>query len=238
MNNEKVLVLFSGGLDSMLTACKLVEEGYHVILAHFNNGSSSYSSNSKLMADRLIERYGKDKIEFWGIGMTVGYFYALRTLYMNKSPQYLAKLYPNLYYYQVICLTCRTAMYIYAIRICQELGINYIAEGARKSQAFAIEQPSMLKRYQNLLNEYNIKLITPLLELESDITRDVLLMIREISPKVLEPSCMLGVPMKEPLTNEELDDTTKFYDDLILDTTRKLIKESEHIPIDNRGKMF
>lgn len=38
-NDEKVLVLFSGGKDSFLTACRLVEAGKHVILFSCNNGA-------------------------------------------------------------------------------------------------------------------------------------------------------------------------------------------------------
>lgn len=235
---EKVLVLFSGGLDSLLTACKLIEEGYHVILAHYDNGSSMNSKCVIETANRLIERYGNDKIEFWGIGMIVGYFSALRYTYFNEKVSTLAQHYPNLIMNQANCLACRTSMYIFSILLCKQLRVNTIAEGARRTQLFAIEQDEMLNKYQELLASYNIKLLTPVLDLENDFEREIELMIRSITPRVLEPKCWLGTPMKEPLTKDEVLDTVKFYQEKLEEPTRKLIKKSEKIPLDGRGKMF
>ena len=235
---EKVLVLFSGGLDSVLATCKIVEEGYKAILVYYDNGCGAGSENVKKTADRVIERYGSECVEFWGIGMTVGYFLALRHIYMNETVENLAQKYPNLIYNQVNCLACRTSMYIYSILICKKIGIKKIAEGARIDQLFAIEQEVMLNEYRKLLKEYDIELLTPVKDLDSDYKREIELMIRQISPKVLEPKCFLGVPMNKKLTEEELMDTVKYYKNELDSPCRELIKNSKKIPIDNRGKMF
>ena len=238
MNKEKVLVLFSGGLDSMLTTCKIVEEGYHAVLVHYDNGSSKGSSNVYTAANRLIERYGSNLVSFWGIGKTVGYFKVLRDVVWNMSTKELAQKYPELYPYQFICLACRTAMYIYSILLCKKLNISIIAEGARKSQLFAIEQDSMLKKYQDLLNEYGIQLLTPVLELENDYEREIELLMRSISPSTLEPQCYLGVPMKEKLTEREEQEVVNVYSNELEALSKKLIKKSEKIDLDPRGKLF
>lgn len=59
MKEKKALVLFSGGLDSTLTTCKMIEADYKVTLVHYDNGCSSGTENVLVMAQRLIDRYGK-----------------------------------------------------------------------------------------------------------------------------------------------------------------------------------
>lgn len=238
MNKEKVLVLFSGGLDSMLVTCKMVEANYHTVLVHYDNGFSSGSKNVKVAAQRLIDRYGSDSVSFWGIGMTVGYFKILRDKVWNMSPSELNQKYPYLYPHQFNCLACRTAMYIYSILLCKKLNISVIAEGARKSQLFAIEQDKMLEQYQNLLKEYNIKLLTPVLDLEDDYEREIELFIRGISPYACEAKCFLGVPMTKKLTETEEQSVVDVYNNELLEISRKLIKKSETINLDYRGKIF
>lgn len=235
---EKVLVLFSGGLDSMLVACKLIEEGYEVVLVHYDNGCSKNSMVVKDTADRLIKRYGNNKVSFWGIGMIVGYYLALRDQYFNMKSQDVAIKYPNLMINQVNCLTCRTAMYLYSVLLCQKLGIKKIAEGARKSQLFAIEQENMIEKYKKLLQDYGMELLTPIIDLISDRERELELMMRQITPKVLEPQCLLGYPMEKPLTEKELNDVIQFYQKELEEPTKRLIKRSKKIPLDGRGRMF
>lgn len=238
MNKEKILVLFSGGLDSMLVTCKMIEAGYHTVLVHYDNGCSRGSKNVKVAAQRLIDRYGNDSVSFWGIGLTAGYFKVLRDKVWNMSPSELNKKYPELYPHQFNCLACRTAMYIYSILLCKKLNINVIAEGAIKSQLFAIEQDKMLEQYQNLLNKYNIKLLTPVLDLESDYERKIELLIRGILTYACEDKCFLGVPMSKKLTEAEEQAVVDVYNNELLELSRKLIKKSETIDLDPRGKIF
>lgn len=238
MNKEKVLVLFSGGLDSILVTCKIVEDGYHAVLVHYDNGSSRGTNNVKIAADRLIERYGNNCISFWGIGMTAGYFKVLRDTIWTLPARELASKYPELYMYQFNCLACRTAMYIYSILLCKKLDIKKIAEGARKSQLFAIEQELMLSKYRELLKEYDIKLLTPVLNLASDYERQTELLMRSISPSSLEPQCFLGVPMKGKLTEAEEQEVVNVYSNELEPLSKKLIKNSEKINSDTRGKLF
>lgn len=235
---EKVLILFSGGLDSLLTTCKIVEDGYKAVLVHYDNGCMSGSSNVSKTASRIIKRYGHDKVEFWGIGMVGGYFQTLFQTGFNKHQCDLSIHYPTLTVQQENCLVCRTAMHIFSILLCRQLNIKKIAEGARKSQLFAIEQEEMLEEYKKLLSSFGIELLLPVFDLENDYEREALLLIRGIMAKVEESQSHLGTPMQRFLTLDEISDVAKFFKQELLGPTLHLIKEGEKIPLDNRGKKF
>lgn len=47
-------------------------------------------------------------------------------------------------------------MYVETIIICKKLKISFVADGARKSQLFAIEQEPMLELFSSLFKEYNL----------------------------------------------------------------------------------
>ena len=238
MEEKQALILFSGGLDSLLTSCKMIENGYQVTLVHYDNGSSSGCETVVETAKRLVRRYGENKVKFWGYGLTVGYFKALRDEIYSLEIQEIIKKYPYFNLSQFNCLACRSAMYIYTILLCKKLNIKVVAEGARISQLFAIEQPSMLEEYRSLLQEYGIELVTPLLELESDYDRKIELLIRGINPTVIEPQCHFGVPMKKPLTKEEELEVSHLYQEELKPKCLKLIKMSENIPLDPMGKLY
>ncbi len=38
MERKKVLLMYSGGLDSILSMARLIRDGYKVLLIHFDNG--------------------------------------------------------------------------------------------------------------------------------------------------------------------------------------------------------
>ncbi|HIT22606.1 MAG TPA: hypothetical protein IAB56_06560 [Candidatus Scybalousia intestinigallinarum] len=238
MEEKQALILFSGGLDSLLTSCKMIEDGWKVTLVHYDNGSSSGCEHVKETAERLIKRYGENKVKFWGVGLTVGYFKALRDEIYRLELQEIVRKYPYFNLPQFTCLACRSAMYVYTILLCRKLNIKVVAEGARKSQLFAIEQTNMLEQYRNLLNAFGIELVTPLLELESDYDRTLELLIRGINPAVIEPQCHFGVPMKKPLSPEEELEVSHIYQEEVKPKCLKLIKMSEKIPLDPSGKLY
>ena len=238
MEEKQALILFSGGLDSLLTSCKMIEDRYQVTLVHYDNGSSSGCEYVKKTAERLIERYGEDKVKFWGYGLTVGYFKALRDEIYSLELQEIVQKYPYFNLPQFTCLACRSAMYIYTILLCKKLNIKVVAEGARKSQLFAIEQTNMLEQYRNLLNAFGIELATPLLNLESNYDRTLELLIRGINPTVIEPQCHFGVPMKKPLSPEEELEVSHIYQEELKPKCLKLIKMSEKFPLEPSGKLY
>ena len=238
MEEKQALILFSGGLDSLLTSCKMIEDGYQVTLVHYDNGSSSGCEYVKETAERLIERYGEDKVKFWGYGLTVGYFKALRDEMYSLELQEIVQKYPYFNLPQFTCLACRSAMYIYTVLLCKKLNIKVVVEGARKSQLFAIEQLSMLEEYRDLLNAFGIELVTPLVNLENDYDRTIELLIRGINPTVIEPQCHFGVPMKKPLSPEEELEVSRIYQEELKPKCLKLMKMSEKIPLDPKGKLY
>ena len=137
---KEVILMYSGGLDSILSCIRLIRDGYKVYLIHFDNGSSIGSENIQRGAQRLINRF-KDQVEFLGIASTASYFIYYRGMadIENLNAEELYKKYGKISISQYRCLLCRMAMYTYSIALARKMGVSYIAEGARKSQLFAFK---------------------------------------------------------------------------------------------------
>ena len=59
-------------------------------------------------------------------------------------------------------------MYVIGTVVAKKLGIHYIAEGARKTQMFALEQKEILKKIGSLLKKHDIELLLPVFDYDSD----------------------------------------------------------------------
>ncbi len=224
---KEVLLLYSGGLDSMLSACYLVVRGYHVNLIHFDNGSSIGTENIIKGAKKLEERFGSESITYLGIVPIVGVIRRFHKIENLKFSE-VTELYGNTTISQYQCLTCRSAMYYYAAMIAREKGISIIAEGARKSQQFAIEQPPMMEEYQKFLNKNGLTLLTPVYQLEDDYERGCQLECFHLEEIAYEGKCLLGHPLEKehPVDEEVIDATVKIFQEMILPEMDQLM-ESE-----------
>ena len=113
---KDVILMYSGGLDSILSCIRLINKGYKVHLIHFDNGSSIGTENIQIGAQRLIERY-KDKVEFLGIASTAGtlVYYRGKANIENLNAEELNNKYGKISISQYRCLLCRMAMYTYII---------------------------------------------------------------------------------------------------------------------------
>lgn len=60
----KVLLMFSGGRDSYLAACKLIEQGYYVYMITFDNGCTSNLKAVKKVAKTIVDKYGMSQAEY------------------------------------------------------------------------------------------------------------------------------------------------------------------------------
>ena len=144
---EKVLLFFSGGNDSTLSACKLASRGYDVHLITFDNGCEEGVENVRNRAtilERLFAKSTGGKVRNLGVFQSVSEFMALRHESANMPFSKIVSCYGDFNQNQLNCLNCRSAMYVVGLVVAKELGISHIAEGARKTQLFALEQEELL----------------------------------------------------------------------------------------------
>ncbi|MFQ7801934.1 MAG: hypothetical protein ACLRHW_20985, partial [Coprobacillus cateniformis] len=122
---QKILLMFSGGRDSYLAACKLIEKGYFVHMITFDNGCTSNLKAVKSVAKTVIDHYGKDCAKFLGIWNTAWHKMMLDKNLQYMKPKDMITNYPELLPYEATCLCCRTSMYLVAIAYCKAMEIGY-----------------------------------------------------------------------------------------------------------------
>lgn len=222
---KEAILLFSGGRDSLLAGCRLIEDGFKVHMITFANGADMGSRNAAHGAQRIIKRYGKDKADFLGVYCVAGIWREFFLPYFNMKPSDISREFGELTISQFHCLTCRSAMYVLAAIKASQMGIGYIADGARQNQGFAIELPGMIKRFRDFFAEFSIEMLLPVWDLDSDWERKNLLLLRGFVPKTLEPQCLIGVPLPDgKAPDEEIQRAVKnYFDKIVLPRARRII---------------
>ena len=228
---NKALVLFSGGKDSFLLTLLLLERGYNVVLVNYENGCGLKSENAIETAKRIQCKYGNDRVEILGIKKIDAIWRELLYLFYNKNMRELSKEYGETTISQLNCLSCRLAMYVMSIILSKKMDIKIIADGARKSQLFAIEQEILLERFKILFEKYSIKIEFPLKDLKDDFELKNQLLIRGFVPKTIEPQCLIGMPLPEKITSEIVEGTANILDKLLLDKACELVEKYKDIDI-------
>ncbi len=219
-DNPKVLVLFSGGKDSFLSAARLVEKGYEVHLMFFNNGSVVYEEHVLHGVERLQGRYGKDCIKFDGYDSTVSTLWTLNSTWTYETWRELGDKYPLLSNAQVTCLHCQTAMWVNAIAFAIAHSIPNIASGYKNTDEFCTGVLPWIQQISKLTSKYNINMLMPLWETpewgeNKDYGRDTEMIQRFFQPAVLEPKCMLGRPVEKPYDGQ-ISGMMRYFEDVIL----------------------
>lgn len=202
-DKQKTLVLFSGGKDSFLTACRLASQDHEVHLISFNNGSIACEENLLHGVARLQNRYGEDKIRYDGAYCTAATIWRLNEAWSCMPWHELGEKYPDLTNVQMTCMHCQTAMWIAAIAYAKAKHIRAIATGYKDTDEFCTGMPQWLDRITEIAAKNGISVVTPLWTTpewgeDKDFGRDMELMRRAFEPQVLEPKCMLGRPSEKP----------------------------------------
>lgn len=216
---KKVLLMLSGGRDSFLSACKLLEDKneYHVYMVTYDNGCTCQIDKVRTVADRIIKHYGADRAEYLGVYSTAGVAREFFFPYFNMKPEEQMKEFSGMTPSQFHCLVCRTAMYIRSIHLCKVHDIHCIAEGGRKSQEFVIELDGMANdRYRKLVESQGLELLMPVYDMEDDWIRDNELMMRDFISKCNEAKCLIGVPVRGSIDKSVIDGVNSYYDKVML----------------------
>ena len=115
MEKEKVLLMYSGGLDSILSMIRLIKEGYKVLLIHFDNGCSISIGSEVIRALEFEKRFGIENVEYVGKISTVPQFRNNEREVANIPFSEFCETYGDATISQLRCLNCRSAMYYEAI---------------------------------------------------------------------------------------------------------------------------
>lgn len=211
VEKKEVLLLFSGGRDSMLAAARLVADGYTVNLITFDNGCIHGVEDRECAADILKGHYndGDDKgpIKDLGIRNICGIWQMIMRPIQNMSFTAMAGDYSAMSMSQTHCLGCRTAMVASAGIICELLGIDKLAVGDKMGDEFASQHTSTYDLHKQMLNDmFKVEYIRPVWDVEDAFETKSELMLRGLPTKVVEPQCVLGCPVDDSMVDSHIAD--------------------------------
>ncbi len=221
--NNAVLLMLSGGRDSFLSACRLINQGLFVRMIAYDNGCIANIEAAKMVADRIITAYGENCATFEGVYSIASSLYRFQKNYLYEPIKNSSRQYPDLRPAQLPCLSCHTGMYLESIAYCKTHDISKLADGIRKSQKFFVELPAMVKKYRTLTKKNGIELLLPVYDLKDDWERKLELTDYNFIPKTLEAQCWIGYPLGKELNSKEIQSLLAYYDNEIEPQVQSLI---------------
>lgn len=215
--DKDVLLMYSGGKDSTLSAIRLHNAGYNVHFIHFNNGYMRDSDKPFLTYTKTFKP--EDGYYFSYLHKSVDVSHLVR----NYQERYtISDLHDISLESEYCCLSCRMAMYTEALRIAYHEGYKYLAEGARASQEFMLEQPEFLEHLKRLAASYGIELLFPVLHLTDDQEEIHEIIDNGYSSKTWESKCLIG-RSAVPKTEEDKEAIISYYSNKLEPTMKKMI---------------
>lgn len=199
--NKDVLLLYSGGKDSTLTALRLKKAGFNVYFMHFDNGYMLDNDKPYLTFKNTFANCPGYYFDYENHAINIKEIFVDYFSKWQKDKDW--DLTSNSLSSEIKCLSCRMAMYTRALQYARERDFKYLAEGARISQQFMIEQPKMLNYFKELANNYGIKILYPVLNIEDDELEKKELLENGFSTKSWEGKCLIGRPPKDKNSLDE-----------------------------------
>lgn len=214
--DNDVLLLYSGGKDSTLAAIRLYNAGYNIHFIHFDNGHMRDQDKPYLT---FQETFGASDDFYFDYELSS---VDIKPIFEEYYSNWSTSNDPSLTS-EIRCLSCRMAMYTKAIEIAKEKGFKYIAEGARISQKFMLEQIPITNRLKELAASQGIKLLLPVLYVNDDQQEIEELLANGHSSKTWESKCLIGKPAKDK-TDEDKIAIIDYYDSVLKPNVLKKIK--------------
>lgn len=214
-----VLLLYSGGKDSMYSACYFLSKGRTVHLISFNNGALQAEEHLLHGYDRLHRLWG-DNVVWEGVYGTAAMVKRLHLDLYTIPLEDIAREYPTLTLTQLQCSICQTCMWLAAVSFAIAKGISNISCGYKCSDTFVTGNRDYVQFLTDFCKRYGIEAVTPVWDKTA-----CNLMDYHMAPQVLEPQCMLGLPAD----GTDSDIAVRFILDRYLDQMPGLI--DHYVPI-------
>lgn len=210
--DKDVLLMYSGGKDSTLAAIRLVKAGYNVYFIHFDNGSMRDVDKPYLTWKKSFANY--EGYYFPYDYSSVNVESDFKHFFSDWISRYDDTLEDGTITSEIRCLACRASMYLKVIEIAKKEGFKYIADGARISQKFMLEQTPMTTRFSELASSHGIEVLYPVLDLTDDKAEKQEIIEAGFSAKSWESKCLLGRGAMDKTPSDE-DEILSYYDDKI-----------------------
>lgn len=218
------LLLYSGGKDSTLAAIRLKNAGYNVHFVHYSNGHMLDDDKPFLTFKKTFANYDGYTFHYQNKAIPIAdEFNEYFSYWKNEHGDNFDG--GNLDS-EIRCLSCRMAMYTKAIIYAKEHGFKYIAEGARISQKFMLEQIPVIERLKVLASNYGIELLFPVLDLVDDELEKQELIANGFSSKGWESKCLLGrAAMDKSVEDERI--ILEYFDNILSRSCERKIAINE-----------
>lgn len=210
--DKDVLLLYSGGKDSTLAAIRLVQMGYKVYFIHFNNGFMMDTDKPYLTWQEIFS--SKEDYQFPYTFSDINIQKHFQKFFQEWEKEHGNVVCNNSIHSEIQCLSCRSAMYERAIQVALKHHFHYIAEGARISQKFMIEQLPMIQKFQELAASFGLEVLYPVLFLENDQAEINELLHHGFSSKTWESKCLIGKTAQEK-TEQDNQQILNYYETVI-----------------------
>jgi hypothetical protein len=152
-----VLVMFSGGSDSTLTASLLSELHTVVHLVTYEHKAMSFASKSEKAVESLRKAHGAERFVYTLLDING----LMSRIFFRQLPTDLRKY--GTYALPMCCGSCKLSMHVRSILYCYEHGIRYAADGsnAELSELFPEQMQPVLELYRQLYERYGIEYTNP-----------------------------------------------------------------------------
>ncbi len=195
VQDAEAVLMFSGGMDSSLTAAHLAERFRKVHLITYRSRRLARVESSRINARKLAAIYGSDRV----VHTIIDLHDEQRELLEQVPADYVE--YCSTSAPGVLCLGCKLTMYTRTLVYCLEHGVTHAADGALRVQADHPEcMPGTLNAIKVLFAEYGVAFDSPFYEVGSK--REVRQLLAdkgiELGPmfgatsRKEQPFCLLG----------------------------------------------
>ncbi len=187
---DDVVVLFSGGRDSSLTACLILDTGAKVHLLTFNDGSFIDLDISQLRVQEIHQIFPDNMVR----RVVIPSYGLFRRIALANIESDFATYRKNL-----IILGSQLASHTEAILYCLRFNIKHIASGFTRYEAFLPEQmPESIELIRSFMIEYGIEYATPVYDFTDADSVKYRLFEMGISTKSLEAFSIFSDTSTEP----------------------------------------
>ena len=160
-SHKRISLLFSGGVDSTMAACKLAETFEQVDLISFDNGYGHYRIDRT--AKRAEELYGRYP------GVFRHSIISVRKLFEEMVINDIFELYRQYGSGFIWCMGCKLSMHIRTILYNVQHGIYLTADGSSFATSEMVEQmPASVARVKGFYCEYGITFENPVYEIRRE----------------------------------------------------------------------